>query len=56
MPDPHTNIPLEQIRIYDGDTLLFDGADASTYTLCETAEQLEAAFAAAAADAAEERR
>lgn len=37
----------EQIRIYDGDTLIFHGSDESTYTVCETAEELEAAFAAA---------
>lgn len=49
MHDTDTDIPLEQLRIYDGDTLIFDGSDPSTYTICETAEQLEAAFAAASA-------
>ena len=47
MHDTDTNIPLEQLRIYDGDELIFDGSDPTTYTVCETAEQLEAAFAAA---------
>ena len=42
-----TNITLEQLRIYDGDELISDGSDPSTYTVCETAEQLKAAFAAA---------
>jgi hypothetical protein len=49
MHDTDANIPLEQLRIYDGDELIFDGSDPSTYTVCETAEQLEAAFAAARA-------
>jgi hypothetical protein len=34
MHDPDTTIPLEQIRIYDGDELIFDGSDPSTYTVC----------------------
>ena len=46
MHDPDTTIPLEQIRIYDGDELIFHGSDPSTYTVCTTAEELEAAFAA----------
>lgn len=50
MHDTDTNIPLEQLRIYDGEELIFDGSDPSTYTVCETAEQLKAAFAAAAED------
>ena len=49
MHDTDTNIPLEQLRIYEGDQLIFDGSDTSSYTVCETAEQLEAAFAAAGA-------
>lgn len=48
MHDADTNIPLEQLRIYDGDELIFDGSDPTSYTVCETAEQLEAAFAAGA--------
>jgi hypothetical protein len=43
MHDTHTNIPLQQLRINDGDELIFDGSDPSTYTVCETAEQLKAA-------------
>jgi hypothetical protein len=50
MHDTNTDIPLEQLRIYDGDELIFDGSDPSTYTRCETGEQLEAAFAAAGED------
>ena len=46
MHDTDTNVPLEQLRIYDGDELIFDGSDPTSYTVCETAEQLEAAFAA----------
>lgn len=49
MHDTDTSIPLEQLRIYDGDELIFDGSDPTTYTVCETAEQLEAALAAAGA-------
>ena len=47
--DTDTNIPLKQLCIYDGDELVFDGSDPNTYTVCETAEQFEAAFAAAGA-------
>ena len=50
MHDTDTNIPLEALRIYDGDELIFDGSDPTSYTVCETAEQLEAAFAAAGAE------
>ena len=45
MHDTDTDITLEQLRIYDGDELIFDGSDPSTYMVCETAEQLKAAFA-----------
>jgi hypothetical protein len=34
MPD-HTDIPLEQLLIYDGDELLFDGSDPSTYIVLD---------------------
>jgi len=30
MHDTDTNIPLKQLRIYDGDELIFDGSDPST--------------------------
>jgi len=40
MHDTDTDITLKQLRIYDGDELIFDGSDPSTYTVCETAEQL----------------
>jgi len=49
MHDTDTDITLGQLRIYDGDEVIFDGSDPSTYIVCETAEQLEAAFAAASA-------
>ena len=49
MHDTDTNIPLEQLRIYEADELSFDGSDPTSYTVCETAEQLKAAFAAAGA-------
>jgi hypothetical protein len=50
-----TNITLQRLRIYDGGELIFDGSDPSTYTVCETAEQLEATFAAAGATAKDNR-
>jgi len=34
MPD-HTDIPLEQLLIYDGDELIFDGSDPSTYIVLD---------------------
>ena len=56
MHDPDTTIPLEQIRIYDGDDeLIFDGSDPSTYTVCTTAEELAAAFAAVGTAAKDDR-
>ena len=36
MHDTETNIALEQLLFYDGDALIFDGSDPSTYTVCET--------------------
>jgi len=55
MHDPDTIITLEEIRIYDGDQLIFNGSDLSTYTVCTTAEQLEAAFAAVGSAAKDDR-
>jgi len=55
MHDTDTDITLEQLRIYDGDELIFDGSDPTTYTVCETAEQLVAAFATAAGVAEDDR-
>ena len=55
MHDTDTDITLEQLRIYDGDELIFDGSDPTTYTICDAAQQLEAAFAAAAGGAKEGR-
>ena len=40
---------LAGIRIYDGDELIFDGDDPTTYVICETAEQIESLFAKIAA-------
>ena len=39
--------PLEQLRIYDGDELIFDGSDPSTYTVCQTAADIATALAEA---------
>ena len=55
MHDTDTDITLEQLGIYDGDELIFDGSDPSTYMVCETAEQLEAAFAAVGTAAKDDR-
>jgi hypothetical protein len=46
-------IPLADLVIYDGDELLFDGSDASTYTVCHTAEDIRRALGAGRADNAE---
>jgi hypothetical protein len=48
MHDPHTNthtntsvdIDLQRVRLYDGDELIFDGADPSSYVVLQTPEQL----------------
>ena len=40
-------IPIDRLLIYDGDELIFDGADPSTYILIEpgmSAEQIAAAL------------
>jgi len=50
MHDPHTTTSLSGLRIYVGDELVFDGDDPSTYTVCHTAQNLERAIAAAAAE------
>ncbi len=55
MHDTDTDITLEQLRIYDGDELMFDGSDPSTYTVCTTAEELAAAFAAVGTAAKDDR-
>lgn len=43
MIDPNT--PIEEILIYEGDELVFDGSDPSTYIVCETAEDIAKALA-----------
>ena len=42
MHDPHTttDIDLERVRIYEGDELIFDGADPTTYVVLQTPEQI----------------
>lgn len=49
----HTNDPdnlaLEQLRIYEDDKLILDGADASTYIVIDDADHLAAALASLAA-------
>gem|GEM_PF-4028717 len=45
MHDPTTTTRLEGLRIYEGDELIFDGADPTTYVLCESADELAAALA-----------
>jgi hypothetical protein len=42
MLDPDTSPPIEAIRIYEGDELVFDGSDPSSYTIIATAEDLAA--------------
>ena len=49
MHDPHTSTSLEGLRIYEGDELVFDGADPTTYVVCETAAAITAALAGSAA-------
>ncbi len=48
-PHTHTDIDLEAVRIYDGDELIFDGSDPSTYVVLETAEEIDAFCARIAA-------
>jgi hypothetical protein len=42
MHAPHTttDIDLERVRIYEGDELIFDGSDPTTYVVLQTAEQI----------------
>ena len=40
-------IPLEGLVIYDGDELIFDGSDPSTYIVCRTPEDIRRALEAA---------
>jgi len=44
MHDPATTTGLEGLRIYEGDELVFDGSDPTTYVVCSTAEELAAAM------------
>jgi len=39
-PHTHTDIDLEQVRIYEGDELIFDGSDPTSYVVLETAEDV----------------
>ena len=45
MPEQPTPDTLTGLLIYDQDELIFDGDDPSTYIVCNTAEDLERAFA-----------
>jgi len=45
MHDTDTTTSLEGLLIYEDDELAFDGADRSTYTVCESAADIAAAFA-----------
>lgn len=55
-PHTHTNIDLEQARIYEGDELIFDGSDPTSYVVLATAEDVEAFCARIAAGALESPR
>ena len=47
MPENFDEIPIDQLLIYDGDELIFDGSDPSTYIRIEpgmSAEQIAAAL------------
>ncbi len=52
-PPPRSAAPVafEDFLIYEGNELIFDGRDPSTYVVCETAEDIEKAFASMSADA-----
>ena len=39
-PHTHTDIDLEQVRIYEGDELIFDGSDPTSYVVLESAEDV----------------
>lgn len=47
MHDPHTqtDIDIESIRIYEGDELVFDGSDPTSYVVLQTAADIDAFFA-----------
>lgn len=44
-PRPAAALPFEDFLIYEGDELIFDGRDPSTYVVCETAEDIARCFA-----------
>jgi len=46
MHDPDTHTDLSTLRIYEGDELIFDGSDPSTYTICHDIDDFVAALAA----------
>jgi hypothetical protein len=51
MHDPHTrtDVDLAAMRIYEGDELIFDGSDPTSYVVLETAEDIAAFCAGIAA-------
>ncbi len=45
MHDQHTTTALAGLRIYEDDRLIFDGSDPTTYTVCQSADDIAAALA-----------
>lgn len=50
MPDHIDDIPIEELQIFDGDELIFDGSDPSTYILIEPGASAADIIAALACD------
>lgn len=46
MPESFDDIPINELLIYDGDELLFDGSDPSTYIVMEPGMSTDELFAA----------
>lgn len=46
MPDDIDNTPLRDLRIFDGDELIFDGSDPRTYIVIEPGMSVEEIVAA----------
>jgi hypothetical protein len=46
MPESFDEIPIDELLIYDGDELIFDGSDPSTYVVIEPGTSTEDMFAA----------
>jgi hypothetical protein len=54
MPDHIDDIPLEELQIFDGDELIFDGSDPNTYILIEPGTSVADVIAALGWDRAPE--